>query len=50
MDDLLDTLHAIRPLWLPSLMLSLAAGRAARLGLTSAPFVRTPTLRPPGGP
>jgi hypothetical protein len=26
MDDLLDALHVLRPLWLPSLVLSLAAG------------------------
>jgi hypothetical protein len=29
MDDLLDALHALRPLWLPSLMLSLATAGLA---------------------
>lgn len=31
MDDLLDALHALRPLWLPSLVLSLAAGAGLAL-------------------
>jgi hypothetical protein len=31
MNNMLDTLHALRPLWLPSLVLSLAAGAGMAL-------------------
>ena len=31
MGDLLDALHALRPIWLPSLVLSLAAGAGIAL-------------------